>query len=68
MVMHNKKGHIQASQRAAESQSFAEKWGGCMVCCWVRKWVTVRELPVSSRGHHAKTFSLYDDPAVQDEL
>jgi len=68
MVMHNKKGHIEASQRAAESQGFAEKWGGRMVRCWVRKWVTVRELLVSSRGHHAKTFSLYDDPAVRNEL
>jgi len=68
MVVHNKKGHIEASQRAAESQGFAEKWGGRMVHCWVRKWVTVRELLVSSRGHHAKTFSLYDDPAVRDEL
>ena len=68
MVMHNKKSHIEASQQAAESQGFAEKWGGHMVHCWVRKWVEARELPVSSRGHHAKTFSLYDDPAVRDEL
>ena len=68
MVMHNKKSHIEASQQAAESQGFAEKWGGRTVHCWVRKWVEARELPVSSRGHHAKTFSLYDDPAVRDEL
>ena len=39
-----------------------------MVRQWVRKWVDARELPVSFRGCHTKTFSLYDDPAIRDEL
>ncbi|KAG1762082.1 hypothetical protein EDD22DRAFT_778846 [Suillus occidentalis] len=68
MVVHNKKKSIEASQRAAESQGFAEKWGGRMVRHWVRKWVDKRELPISSKGRHKKTFSLYDDPAIRAEL
>jgi len=39
-----------------------------MVHHWVRRWVKARELPVSSRGCHTKTFSLYDNPVIQDEL
>jgi hypothetical protein len=68
MVVHNGKSTIEASQRAAESQGFAEKWGGRMVRCWVRKWVEERKLPISSKGRHKKVFSLYDDPAIRAEL
>jgi len=39
-----------------------------MVRRWARKWVNSRELPVSFRGCHGKTFSLYDNPAIRDEL
>ena len=68
MVVQNKKNRTEASERAAESQGFAKRWGGRMVRQWVRKWVDARELPVSFRGCHMKTFSLYDDPAIRDEL
>lgn len=68
MVVNNGKKHIDASERAAESQGFAAKWGGRLVRRWVRKWVTSRELPVSSRGSHGKVYSLLDDPAVRAEL
>lgn len=68
MIIRNKRGRIEASKRAAEGQGFSEQWGGRMVRHWVRRWVEARELPVSSRGRHTKTFSLYDDPAIRDEL
>ncbi|KAI5990947.1 hypothetical protein EDD15DRAFT_2169699 [Pisolithus albus] len=68
MVVHNKKRHVDASERAAESQGFSERWGGRMVRCWVKEWVKNRELPVSHRGRHTKTFSLYNNPAIRDEL
>jgi hypothetical protein len=35
MVVNNNRGLIDASQRAAESQGFVEKWGGRLVCRWV---------------------------------
>ncbi|KAF8523730.1 hypothetical protein BU17DRAFT_74918 [Hysterangium stoloniferum] len=66
MVLHNRS--IEASERAAESQGFAAKWGGRLVHQWVRKWVTSRELPVSSHGSHGKVYSLLDDPAICAEL
>jgi len=68
MVLKNGRKHIEASERAAESQGFAAKWGGRLVRQWVRKWVTLRELPVSSRGSHGKVYSLLDDPAIRAEL
>lgn len=68
MVLRNGRKHIEASERAAESQGFAAKWGGRLVRQWVRKWVAKRELPVSSRGAHGKVYSLLDDPAVRAEL
>ena len=60
--------HIKALERAAESQGFAAKWGGRLVCRWVRKWVAKRELPVSSCGAHGKVYSLLNNPAVHAEL
>ena len=48
MVVNNKRGLIDASQRAAESQGFAEKWGARLVRRWVHGWVKERKLPVSS--------------------
>ena len=68
MMVQNKKNHIEASEWAAKSQGFAKQWGGCMVHHWVRKWVDARKLLVSFQGHHTKTFSLYDDPAICNEL
>lgn len=68
MVVWNKRKGIDASQRAAESQGFSEKWGGRLVRRWVRKWVGSWELPTSEKGAHAKTFSLLNDPAIRAEL
>jgi len=68
MVVNNQRGLIDASQRAAESQGFAENWGGQLVCCWVRSWVRDQELPISSIGRHRKVFSLLNDPAIRAEL
>lgn len=68
MVVNNQRQGVDASERAAESQGFAAKWGGRMVRSWARKWVTDRELPVSLRGNHAKSFSVLTDPVVRAEL
>lgn len=68
MVIHNGRKHVEASERAAESQGFAIKWGGRLVRRWVKKWVAARELPESSRGSHGKAFSLLEDPAIRAEL
>ena len=68
MVLRNGRKQIDASERAAESQGFAAKWGGRLVRRWVKRWVTMRELPVSSRGLHGKAFSLLYDPAIRAEL
>lgn len=68
MMVKNDRGLLEASQRAAESQGFAENWGGRMVRKWVRAWVATRELPVSARGRHTKTFTLLSDPTICAEL
>ena len=68
MVVNNKRHLIDASERAAESQGFAAKWGGRMARQWVRVWIKSRELPKSKWGGHKKVFSLLDDPEVQTEL
>jgi len=68
MVVNNNRRLIDASERAAESQGFAEKWGGRMVRQWVMSWIKSRELPKSQRGCHAKVFSLLDDPMIATEL
>ncbi|KAH9014353.1 hypothetical protein EDB83DRAFT_2529312 [Lactarius deliciosus] len=68
MVVNNKRHLINASERAAESQGFAAKWGGWMVRQWVQIWIKSRELPKSKQGCHKKVFSLLDDPEVQTEL
>jgi len=68
MVIHNGRKHTEASERAAESQGFAEKWGGQLVRRWVKKWVTARDLPLSSHGSHGKVFSLLEDPTIRAEL
>ena len=68
MVVCNGRNHTEASERAAESQGFAAKWGGRLVRRWVKKWVTTRELPRSSRGSHGKVYSILEDPTVCAEL
>jgi hypothetical protein len=68
MMVKNDRGLLEASQRAAESQGFAENWGGRMVRKWVRTWVATRELLVSVRGWHTKTFTLLSDPTICAEL
>jgi hypothetical protein len=68
MVVRNKRKLIVASQRAAESQNFAEAWGGRQVRSWVRAWMTSRSLPISQRGHHVKTHTLLSDPTICAEL
>ena len=68
MVIHNKRKGIDASERAAESQGFAARWGGRMVRHWVRQWLKSRNLPESRRGKHTKTFTPLDDPAICTEL
>ena len=68
MVVINKRKGTAASEIAAESQGFSAKWGSRMVRKWVRSWVNKRELPLSVRGHHTKSFSLLSDPAIRAEL
>lgn len=68
MVANNNRGLIDASKRAAESQGFAENWGGRMVRSWVQAWVESRKLPASKKGRHVKSFSLLCDPAISAEL
>jgi hypothetical protein len=68
MVVNNDRCITDASERAAESQGFAARWGGRMVRQWVQVWIKSRELPKSNRGRHRKVFSLLDDPEVQIEL
>ncbi|KAG1896770.1 uncharacterized protein F5891DRAFT_1192665 [Suillus fuscotomentosus] len=65
-----KRGHssIEASERAAESHGFATVWGSHQLCSWTHNWVTKQELPRSLTGHHAKVYSLLDDPALAAEL
>ena len=68
IVVINKHKGVAASEIAAESQGFSAKWGARMVRKWVRGWVDKRELPLSARGHHTKSFSLLSDPAIRAEL
>ena len=59
---------VDASERAAESHGFAQKWGGRCVREWARVWIRERELPLSRRGQHTKVFTLLEDPVIQAEL
>ena len=58
MVVNNHCRLIDASQIAAKSQGFAEKWGGQMVRQWVADWIDSCELPESNRGCHKKVWSI----------
>jgi len=68
MVVQNKRKLIVASQQAAESQNFAEAWGGRQVRSWVRAWIMSRSLPISQQGHHVKLHTLLSDPTICAEL
>jgi transposase len=68
MVVKNGRKGMDASKIAAEAQGFSPKWGAKLVRKWVREWIRTRTLPASSRGHHVKTFSLLEDPAIRAEL
>ena len=59
---------MDASERAAESNGFAAKWGGRSLRTWTKAWVQERELPKSKRGQHGKVYTLLDDPAICTEL
>ncbi|KAJ3792109.1 hypothetical protein GGU11DRAFT_819115 [Lentinula aff. detonsa] len=68
LVVWNGRKKIQASEMAAEAQQFASAWGGRMIRKWARAWIDLQELPQSSRGCHAKVFSLLEDPLICAEL
>jgi hypothetical protein len=70
LLMLVKNGHrsIEASERAAESQGFAPKWGGRNVRRWTRDWLKFGKLPASKQGCHSKVYSLLDDPQIKAEL
>ncbi|KAJ7607101.1 hypothetical protein DFH06DRAFT_1275273 [Mycena polygramma] len=57
MVVKNGRLGVEASEKAAESQGFAAKWGGRNVRSWTRRWIRERELPVSRKGSHGKVFT-----------
>lgn len=68
MVVKRGRLSIEASERAAESNGFAAKWGGRKVRRWTHQWVNERVLPMSCQGQHKKVYSLLDDPAIKAEL
>ena len=59
---------IDASERTAEAQGFAARWGGRQVCAWAESWINRGKLLVSRRGGHIKIFTLLDDPDIHTEL
>ena len=68
MLLWNDHRQIDASERAAEAQGFAARWGGRQVCAWAESWVNQGELPVSWRGKHIKVFMFLEDPDICTEL
>ncbi|KAL4065982.1 hypothetical protein J3A83DRAFT_4402218 [Scleroderma citrinum] len=67
-VKQNGQNAIQASKMAAECHVFAGAWGGHQVHSWTRTWMSQGVLPSSLTGHHAKVYSLFDDPKITMEL
>ena len=68
MLVRNDRQRIDASERAAEAQGFAAKWGGRQVRAWAETWTNRGELPVSQKGRHVKIFTLLSDPEIRAEL
>jgi hypothetical protein len=59
---------VEASEQAAESHSFAPKWGGQCLHEWTKVWICEREMLMSQRGQHGKVFMLLDNLAIWTEL
>ena len=68
MLARNDQRRVDASERAAEAQGFAAKWGGRKVRAWAEAWINQGELPSSRRGRHIKIFTLLEDPEIRAEL
>jgi len=68
MLVRNGRQRTDASERAAEAQGFAAKWGGRQVRAWAETWTNRGELPVSQKGRHIKIFTLLNDPDIRAEL
>jgi hypothetical protein len=68
IVVHDGRKRIDASERAAESQGFATKWGGRLVRQWAQIWIKPHRLPMSCKGQHMKAFTLLSDPVICTEL
>ena len=68
MLARNDRRRVDASERAAEAQGFAAKWGGRKVRAWAEAWINQGELPSSRRGRHIKIFTLLEDPEIRAEL
>jgi hypothetical protein len=68
LVIKNGQSLIDASEWAAESCGFANKWSGWQVCKWTHHYIQMRDLPRSLVGNHAKVYSLLSDPDIAAEL
>ena len=68
LVVKSGLGFVVASTQAAASNGFAAVWGGRLLCTWTRAWMKSKELPTSTQGKHAKTYSLLSDPAIATEM
>ena len=68
MLTRNDCKRTDASERAAEAQGFAAKWGGRQVRAWTESWIYRGELLVSRRGNHVKTFTFLEEPGIRAEL
>ena len=68
MLARNDRQRIDASERAAEAQGFAAKWGGRQVRAWAESWIDREELPASRKGRHIKIFTLLEDPEIRAEM
>jgi hypothetical protein len=68
LVVSNNQLFVDASEMAAETHGFAQKWGGRQLRSWTRNWAKTRQLPKSAQGKHAKVYLLLSDPAIATEL
>jgi hypothetical protein len=59
---------MDASERVAESQGFAAKWGGRSLHVWTKAWIKERHLSQSRKGQHGKVYMVLNDPAVCAKL
>ncbi|KAJ4492735.1 hypothetical protein C8J55DRAFT_418198 [Lentinula edodes] len=68
MVVKRQMALIPVSKSSATTHGFAPNHGSRMLRGWVKSWILTRELPTSSRGSHAKVFSLLSDPTLHAEI